>query len=113
MHRRSELSVAAPADEPARTYNRTMTERALVTGGTGLLGVSLARSLMDAGDQVSISGRDFSRSAELVELGARPITADLGDFEATAASVEGHDAVYHCGALSAPWGRTESFHQVN
>ncbi len=85
----------------------------LVTGGTGFVGAHLAKKLLASGHQVQLMGRDFSKSQELIVVGAVPTSVDLRDRPAVAASCLGIDAVFHIGALSAPWGRREDFWGIN
>lgn len=84
----------------------------LVTGGTGFLGRQLARSLLH-GHRVHLLGRNFTQSQDLLSLGAQPIPVDLRDRQATIAACAGMDAVFHVGALSAPWGRRADFFAIN
>jgi 2-alkyl-3-oxoalkanoate reductase len=85
----------------------------LITGGTGFLGRHIARLLLQRGDQVSIMGRNFSEVHNLIELGARPIHADLRDAAGVGRACAGMQAVYHSGALSAPWGKRRDFLEIN
>jgi nucleoside-diphosphate-sugar epimerase len=85
----------------------------LVTGGTGFLGRHLARALLDRGHRVRLLGRDFSCAGDLIEAGALSLAADLRDRDAVLRACAGADAVYHVGALSAPWGRRADFHAIN
>ncbi|HEY0734608.1 MAG TPA: NAD-dependent epimerase/dehydratase family protein [Herpetosiphonaceae bacterium] len=85
----------------------------LVTGGTGFLGRHLARSLLLRGHSVHLLGRNFTHSADLLNLGAQPVAVDLRDRQATIAACAGMDAVFHVGALSAPWGRRADFFAIN
>jgi 2-alkyl-3-oxoalkanoate reductase len=87
--------------------------RVLVTGGTGFLGQYVARALMLRGDQVSIMGRNFTGVKNLLDQGARPITVDLRDPAAVVRACAGMQAVCHCGALSAPWGKRSEFFATN
>ncbi len=87
--------------------------RILVTGGSGFLGAHLSRALLAHGHHVRILGRDFSPVEDLIEAGAIPITADLRDVDAVVAACDGVDVVYHVGALSAPWGRSNDFYAIN
>jgi 3-oxoacyl-[acyl-carrier protein] reductase len=51
---------------------------ALVTGGSSGIGLGIARSLMDSGARVAITGRDKSRLDQAAKaLGAHPIQADV------------------------------------
>jgi nucleoside-diphosphate-sugar epimerase len=77
----------------------------LVTGGTGFLGQHLAAALLRRGHQVRLLGRNFAGVGSLLALGAAPVAVDLRDRGAVVAACAGADAVYHVGALSAPWGR--------
>jgi len=85
----------------------------LITGGTGFLGQHLARALLEQGHQVRLLGRDMAPARALITAGALPIVADLRDRAAVIAACAGLDAVYHVGALSAPWGRRADFFAIN
>src|SRR5262245_29293526 len=87
--------------------------RILVTGGTGFVGQHLVRALIERGHRVWMLGRRFDSAAPLLDAGAIKIQADLRDRAAIVAACAGMDAVYHAGALSAPWGRSADFHAIN
>lgn len=87
--------------------------RVLVTGGTGFVGQHLARALLARGHRVAVLGREPGRAGALLAAGARGIAADLRDHAAIVAACAGIDAVYHAGALSAPWGRRADFQAIN
>ncbi len=78
-----------------------------------LLGSHLARALLAQGQRVSLLGRDFAPVADLLAAGAQPIRCDLTDTGAVIAACQGHQAVCHVGALSAPWGRRADFLAIN
>ncbi len=51
---------------------------ALVTGGSSGIGLAIAKSLIDAGSRVAITGRNQNRLAEAAKaIGAHPIKADV------------------------------------
>ena len=80
----------------------------LVTGGTGFLGQHLAKALLDKGHTVHLMGRNFTQvdaMVAVVQAGAIPVKVDLRDSEAVVSACRHMDAVYHVGALSAPWGK--------
>lgn len=81
----------------------------LVTGGTGFLGSSLAKRLMKEGYQVTIIGRNRQIGKQLVAEGITFIQADLSDQAAMDDACQGQDYVFHCGALSSPWGKYQDF----
>lgn len=85
----------------------------LVTGGTGFLGQHLTSRLLAADHRVRIQGRDFRQVGGLVAAGATRVVADLRDRPAIIDACAGVDAVYHVGALSAPWGRRADFYAIN
>jgi nucleoside-diphosphate-sugar epimerase len=87
--------------------------RILVTGGTGFLGQHLARALLQDGHAVSILGRKLDAVGPLLAAGAVGVVADLRDREQIKAACRDMDAVYHAGALSAPWGNAADFHAIN
>ena len=70
--------------------------RVLVTGGSSLLGRTVADQLVSRGDQVTTFQRSSSRSA------AVDLQGDIRDREAVVAAADGHDAVVHLAALVAP-----------
>ena len=70
--------------------------KVLVTGGTSLLGGSLAAMLAARGDEVTCFQRNPSQT------GCRDILGDLLDREAVIRAAQGHDAIIHLGALVAP-----------
>jgi nucleoside-diphosphate-sugar epimerase len=87
--------------------------RILVTGGTGFVGQHLARALIERGHRVWMLGRDFGRAQDLLAARAVKVQADLRDRAAIVAACARMDAVYHVGALSAPWGRSADFYAIN
>lgn len=85
----------------------------LITGGTGFLGRHTARMLLDAGHQVYLLGRNFTRIQHLLAAGARPVPVDLRQRDAVINACAGMDAVCHAGALSVPWGVRQDIVAVN
>lgn len=83
--------------------------RILITGGTGFVGSHLANALVTQGHEVHILGRNFKASNPM----AIPLKVDLRERSAVVAACAGMDAVYHAGALSAPWGQREDFFRIN
>jgi dihydroflavonol-4-reductase len=77
--------------------------RVLVTGGTGFVGAWTAKVAQDAGHHV----RFLVRSPERLRTSAEPIGVDIGDHvvgdiadpAATAAALDGCEAVIHCAAM--------------
>lgn len=62
---------------------------------------------------MSLLGRNFTSTQQLIDKGAVPIQADLRDRVAVMTACQGVDIVYHVGALSAPWGRRANFEAIN
>lgn len=85
----------------------------LVTGGTGFVGHHVVGALLARGHRVRILGRDFAGSRGVIAAGAVPVRADLRDRAAVEAACAGVEAVYHVGALSAPWGKRADFRAIN
>ncbi|WP_033326963.1 NAD-dependent epimerase/dehydratase family protein [Promicromonospora sukumoe] len=77
--------------------------RAVVLGGTGVLGRAVARRLVAAGWQVDLTGRDPARlPADLASAGARHHVADRSDAAATAGLVgDGVDLLVDCLCFTA------------
>ncbi|RZJ97720.1 MAG: NAD-dependent epimerase/dehydratase family protein, partial [Brevundimonas sp.] len=88
-----------------------MTRRALVTGATGGLGLSLVRALLDAGYAVRGSGRKPEALERLKAMGAEPFGGDLLD--QTDAACRDIDVVFHAAGLSSPWGPDADFDLAN
>jgi 2-alkyl-3-oxoalkanoate reductase len=87
--------------------------RILVTGSTGFVGQHLVRALLERGHRVWMLGRNFAAASALLEAGAIRVQADLRDRASIIGACAQMDAVYHVGALSAPWGRSADFHAIN
>ncbi len=87
--------------------------RALITGATGFLGGHLARRLVELGWDVHGTGRDKSRGQALERIGVQMNYYDLGDAEQAIEACKGQDIVFHCAALSSPWGKYQQFYQSN
>lgn len=88
--------------------------RVLVTGATGFLGGALVRHLGARGFEPIGLGRNEARCRALQEAGLTTIRADLSHSALHLADSIGRvDAVVHCAALSAPWGRLAAFRAAN
>ena len=67
-------------------------KKILVTGGTGMIGLSLCRSLVDLGADVTIASLDdASRKTE----GTKHIKLDLRSFENCLEVSSGKDIIFH------------------
>jgi nucleoside-diphosphate-sugar epimerase len=78
-------------------------QRILVTGATGFIGGRLAERLASEQDsEVTGTGRNLEAAASLAEAGVQLRRADLLDFSAMRAAVEGKDVVYHVAAWLGP-----------
>lgn len=89
--------------------------RILVTGATGGLGRNAVRILRERGLEVRASGRNLQAGQALLTEGAQFVACDLATCTASevAALASGVDAVWHCAALSSPWGEEASFYAAN
>lgn len=87
----------------------------LVTGATSGLGRNAVQALADAGRPVRATGRNLAQGAALRRLGIPFVPADLSRLAAheAAALLAGVEAVWHCAALSSPWGRLDDFMAAN
>lgn len=84
----------------------------LVTGATGFLGENAVNRLLKEGHSVTAAGRNQEAGERLIEAGATFLQLDLAASQMGEA-IAGHDAVFHCGALSAPWGKYRDFYASN
>ncbi len=65
------------------------------------------------GWEVTGMGRDAAKGQRLEQQGIRFVQAELADREAVMKACAGHDYVFHCGALSSPWGAYRDFYASN
>jgi dihydroflavonol-4-reductase len=73
--------------------------KVFVTGGTGFIGGTVARQLLERGDDVVCLVRAPEKAAALSALGAELVNGDLSDVEAMRSGMEGCDAVVHAAAM--------------
>jgi len=84
--------------------------KAIITGATGGLGRNLGEFLTQKGWELLGFGRNETIGKE---LGYSFKAFDLSDLEATFDAFEEADVVFHCAALSSPWGDYDTFYQNN
>ncbi|WP_152020173.1 NAD-dependent epimerase/dehydratase family protein [Aliarcobacter butzleri] len=84
--------------------------KAIITGATGGLGRNLLEFLVLQNWQVVAFGRDEKIGKS---LGVEFYAFDLSDFEQTKKYFQKADIVFHCAALSSPWGKYEEFYKAN
>lgn len=84
----------------------------LITGATGGLGRNAAETALQTGHRVTALGRNPAALAELAAQGCQPLAADLTR-PLPSGLLHNVRAVWHCAALSAPWGRYADFHAAN
>lgn len=84
--------------------------KAIVTGATGGLGRNLVADLREKGWQVVAFGRNQMIGQQ---LGVEFHAFDLSDITQTEAYFQQSDVVFHCAALSSPWGRYKDFFRAN
>jgi nucleoside-diphosphate-sugar epimerase len=84
--------------------------RSFVTGATGGLGRNLCLRL--AGRCTGM-GRNREAGRWLESAGVPFHHLDLADPAGMAEAMAGHDVVFHCAALSSPWGDVKAFEAAN
>jgi nucleoside-diphosphate-sugar epimerase len=88
--------------------------KVLVTGATGGLGRNALEFLRAKGIEVRATGRNPNIGAELAAEGFEFVPCELSSTPpAVQPLLDGIDAVWHCAALSSPWGRKEDFERAN
>jgi nucleoside-diphosphate-sugar epimerase len=87
--------------------------KVLVVGGTGFLGKRLAVRLAELGYSVTVLGRNCLVGQELSDRGLKFLPINLSDRQATIAACADRDYIFHCAALSSPWGKYRDFYRVN
>ncbi len=83
--------------------------RVLVTGASGFLGGYVVPELQRHGYEVFAAGRNEQALERVADQGHR-VPGDLASLRTRDLPV---DAVIHCAALSAPWGRWRDFREAN
>jgi nucleoside-diphosphate-sugar epimerase len=86
---------------------------AFVTGGSGFIGGMLVKRLRDEGWAVRALARSEAAAARLRELGAEPVTGDLGDGRSLRTGAEGCEVAFHAAAKVEDWGDPHEFERVN
>ncbi len=89
-----------------------MSRRALVTGATGGLGLTLTQTLLDDGYTVRAAGRSPTAIKRLRDMGAKAVAGDLLELRPDALCSD-MDVVFHAAALSSPWGPDADFQRTN
>ena len=87
----------------------------LVTGATSGLGRNAVEYLLAQDIEVVACGRNPQAGEQLTQLGAQFHAIELANLSVTDAKVlmTDCDAVWHCAALSSPWGKREDFENIN
>ncbi|PYE47754.1 NAD(P)-dependent oxidoreductase [Paenibacillus barcinonensis] len=88
-------------------------KRALVTGATGCLGRHLAVRLAEDGWDVTGLGRQQATGDALVAAGVRFHKGDIRDQQIVDEVCTGQEVIFHCAALSSPWGKYRDFFSSN
>lgn len=88
--------------------------RCIVSGATGCLGSNLTARLLKEGHDVIALGRNVHLGYFLQAQGAQFVALDLAQQkEELQILTKDADVVFHCAALSSPWGRYRDFYQAN
>jgi len=85
----------------------------LVTGASGFIGGRFARSALEQGFDVRVSGRRAEGVEHLVRRGAEFIPGELTDGLLVRDLCVDVDAVVHCAGHVGAWGRYQDFHRDN
>lgn len=83
--------------------------KALVTGGTGLIGSHLAARLAAEGDDVRALARPQSDVSHLRTLGVEVVRGNLEDPTSLERALDGIEVVHHNAARVSDWGRWKDF----
>ena len=86
----------------------------LITGSTGCLGRNLTNKLLlEEKHQIYATGRNQEIGKILENQGVIFQNADLQDREAIINLCKDKEIIFHCGALSSPWGKYKDFYEAN
>ncbi|WP_020673354.1 NAD-dependent epimerase/dehydratase family protein [Amycolatopsis nigrescens] len=86
---------------------------ALVTGGSGFVGLRLIRRLVEDGHVVRALARSDAAADKVTEAGAKPVPGDLSDFAILAEAMSGSDVVFHSAARTSRGGGRDAFERDN
>lgn len=89
-----------------------MSARALVTGGTGLVGSHVAERLVAEGWRVRVLARPGSDASFLRVLGAEVVRGDLRDPASLAPALRGVEVLHHNAARVSDWGSWRAFREL-
>ncbi|WP_454783019.1 NAD-dependent epimerase/dehydratase family protein [Legionella sp. WA2022007384] len=85
----------------------------VVTGATGCLGLNLTQRLIKEGHEVIALGRNERLGKIITESGAQFIAVDLLNQDKLKKITLNAQTIFHCAALSSPWGRYKDFYDAN
>jgi nucleoside-diphosphate-sugar epimerase len=86
---------------------------AFVTGGSGFVGGALIERLRREGWDVRALARSERAADRVRELGAEPVSGDLGDRASLRAGAEGCEVAFHAAAKVEDWGDPADFERLN
>lgn len=86
---------------------------ALVTGATGFLGSHLVELLLERGETVRSLVRPGEDASSLARAGVAVYRGDLKERGSLDVAVRSVDRVFHCAALTEPWGSRAEYELVN
>ncbi|MCT4607327.1 MAG: NAD-dependent epimerase/dehydratase family protein [Marinisporobacter sp.] len=88
-------------------------KKVLITGATGFLGNRVAIRLKGLGYEVTGVGRNKKKGEALKRKGIDFVLLDLENEEAVMNICKNHEYIFHCAALSSPWGKYKDFYKSN
>ncbi len=77
--------------------------KVFITGGTGYIGGSVARGLLDRGAEVHALARSEAGLGAVEEMGAKPVRGSLADWSLLIAEAQAADATFECAAADDPY----------
>jgi len=87
--------------------------RILITGGTGFVGSRVAYVLAEAGQHVTVTGRNRYRAGGAWHPKLRFASSDICDADRIDHICRDQDVVIHAAAFAAAWGNARRFNAVN
>ncbi len=86
-------------------------DKVLVTGGGGFIGLALVRALRAQGIEVRVLGRNRYPAVEA--LGATCVQGDIRNLDTVTEAVTGCDTVFHVAAKAGIWGAFSDYYSIN